>query len=201
MIPHVFRRLSKGQAVQLDQIVALLNPAKARTDLAGKEAKVNAARAKHQAAAETTGVAKYAYDLAFKLWLNKTVSEFELKTSYLQWLKSQQDEVQYKEEMVLAQSDVAMSKIILSQHVVRSQVKNGIVKEIRKDLGEAVKPGDTIMELHSLDSFIAEGRSRYNTIRCLHAGHAGDHRADAGRIAGQGLAAPPRPGEQRGVHV
>ena len=38
----------------------------------------------------------------------------------------------------------------MAQHEIRSKVKNGIIKEIRKELGEAVKPGDPIMDVYSL---------------------------------------------------
>ncbi len=169
-VVRAYRQLIKGQAVQLNQVVALMNPARAETDLIGKESKVKAADDDYKAAVETTSVAKTAYDLAAQLKKRGAGSDWEVMTSLLQWRKSQQEEAKLWEGIVLAQSDVGMARIILEQHQIRSQVKNGIIKEIRKELGEAVKPGETIMELDSLDSFIAEAPIEVQYYLRLHVG-------------------------------
>ena len=107
-VTRVYRRCEKGQRIQADQMVALINPGRAMTELLGKETKVKAAVAEYKAAVETTLVTKVAFDLSKELFRRgKAEAEFTVITSEFQWKKSQQEEIKLLEGIALAKSEVA----------------------------------------------------------------------------------------------
>jgi WD40 repeat protein len=159
---YVYRRLMKGDVVEKDQILAGLNTGKAITDKRTKVAKVQTAIADYQAAKlkADTYQAIYERSLHLSQVQKGAISPQELAIAKATWESGAEESKAKLESIKEARANLDQTQLYLNQHSILNQIptRTAVIKEISKVLGEGVKPGDKVMELQSLDKFLAEGR-------------------------------------------
>lgn len=155
----IYRRLIKGHMVTQDQTLAVLNPLKAIMEKRAKITKVASAEAERRAAVATAKEAKAQAERTASLWRTKAASEQEKNIAELTATRHQEEAVGKEQAVKQFTVEMEQAQFVLDQHTIRNQlpVNLAIIKEVYKERGEAVKPQDKIMELQSLDRFMAEG--------------------------------------------
>lgn len=168
----IYRRPLRGQMVHLDQTLAMLNPIKALAEIRSKFSKVEAAEAESRAAIATAKEAKDNYHRLHDLWQKKGIAEYEYRIGFLTYIRHQEEAVGKEHAVKTTKAELEQTQVILNQHEIRSPlpVKHAIIKEIFKERGESVRPQDKIMELHSLDRFMAEGLINVNHYKRIKIG-------------------------------
>lgn len=171
---RIYRRPLRGQMVSMDQSLAVLNPIKALGEIRAKFSKVESADAEVRAAVATANEAKNNYERSIKLFRDKALAEYELQIAKLTWIRHLEEAVGKEQAVKSAKVELEQAQLYLTQHEVRNQlgVKHAIIKEIFRERGESVKPQDKIMELQSLDRFMAEGHLDVNHYQRVKVGMA-----------------------------
>jgi len=155
---RVYRRLIKGQTVDMEQMLAMLNPAKAMTDKRLKIAKLQSAEADYRAANETTGEAKANYNRLLALPPSSR-SEYDLAVARVTWSRAKEEATSKFEAIKSATAELEQAQLMVRFHEIPNNLagKYGVIKDVFRDRGEAVKQQDKIMELLSLETFWADG--------------------------------------------
>jgi RNA polymerase sigma factor (sigma-70 family) len=144
-----FRRLKKGDHVKEGQLLAQLDDAFARTDLAIKEARVKASKADlsgaEAIAQEALNNFKQAEE-AFYGRLGRNNSVVEYRNASLTKDKCRFDAAGKRELTKLAELESQGVQTLIELHEIRSRV-NGIIAAIHKHTGEAVRKWETVLEI------------------------------------------------------
>jgi len=160
MAYHTFyQRLAEGDIIGDNEMVALIDPAKAIHGILEKVTKLSAATAEENSAFEISKAAQRRFDLEVKLWRQGSASEKDREDAGLTAIKSKGDYEAKQGATKVAQIDVRSAKLNLTYHWVENKlpVKKSIVKTIYKRTGEAVKELEPILQLYAIDRLTAEG--------------------------------------------
>ena len=155
---QLYRRLYEGNVVDNDQMVAMINPARALGELQKNRLKINVAQLEQQAAEAAAKEADARWVRAYELFKNKTMAAEEFGTYTLAKIKYYQDNLAKIEGISVAKFDARNSEILFRQHEVRNKIpkQRCQIQTIYRRLSEAVKSQEPIMELWSLDRLMAE---------------------------------------------
>src|SRR5438105_8875376 len=162
-VVQFYRRLHPTDMVYEDQVLALVDTAKALGDLETKEAKVVAAKndflGAKAIAAEAWNKLKQA-EQAFYASTGRSISVEDYRNALLTKEKMEYDSVAKGSAVRVAELDLRMSQIINNRHRVLNKVpaKRSVVHKILKQRGEAVKELEAVMEIHGLDRLQAEAQ-------------------------------------------
>jgi WD40 repeat protein len=154
-----FRKLKEGDKVEKGQLMAMLDDRLARAEKAVKDAKVDAAQADFKAASMTTDEALARYNTQQRLWNAQgghTTSEEELRGAKLLWYKSAYDAKNKEKALESAKLEAKSAQTVLELHEVRASI-GGVIKQIYKNPGEAVRANEPVFMIHNLDRLRAEG--------------------------------------------
>lgn len=155
----LYQRLTEGDIIGDNEMVALIDPAKAIHGILEKVTKLGAAAAEEKSAFEISIAAQRRYDIEQRLWRERNTSEKEREDAGLTAIKSKGDYEAKQGATKVAQIDVKQAKLNLTYHWVENKlpVKKSIVKTVYKRTGEAVKELEPILQLYAIDRLTAEG--------------------------------------------
>lgn len=158
-IQKVYLKLMKGQMVHTDQVLVVLDPANALTELSAKKLKFDSALAKSRAAEATAKESESNYNRARDLKARGAIAEYEFSVAFLTYLRAYEESVGEKVAVKQAQNEMEAAQMKLNQHTIENRIiaNRSVIKDIVKQRGEFCRPSEKIMELHSIDRFLAEG--------------------------------------------
>ena len=150
-----FRRLKEGDHVEKDQLVALVDDSLARADEAIKVAKVAAAKADETASVKTREEAKQRWETQRKLFGSNAgglhaTSQEDLRGAELTYFKYLYEVISKGEAIKVAEQEFKQAQKTVSMYEVHPKI-SGIVKQINKHVGEAVKSLDSVMQIQNYD--------------------------------------------------
>jgi WD40 repeat protein len=149
-IAKIYRRIYEGETIRDNQMVAMINPAKALNGVLEKQAKYSAANAEEDAARKVDEEA----ERRLRIEERTKSSELELSNARLTRIKTYQDFVAKREAVKVARIEMEMAEILLKQHEIRNSLPNKVaeLKSIYKHRGEAVKEHEPVMQLYRVDT-------------------------------------------------
>jgi WD40 repeat protein len=151
----LYRRLSEGEVIGQDEMVALISPAKAVHDVIEKQVKLQKAEAEYEASVKIDREAERRLDAELRI---KGLAEFDRMTAILTRVKTEAEMIGKRGERDVARIDLTKAKMILQQHQVGNLLptKFSIIKTIYKQTGEAVKELDPVLHLQAIDRLLAD---------------------------------------------
>lgn len=153
-IAKIYRRIFEGEPIRENQMVAMINPAKALNGVLEKQAKHSAAAAEEDAARRVDEEA----ERRLRIEERTKSSELELSNARLTRIKTYQDFVAKREAVKVARIEMEMAEILLKQHEIRNNLRNDLaeLKTIYKHRGEAVKEYEPVMQVYRVDTLKVE---------------------------------------------
>ena len=153
----IYRRLQEGrQDLEPDQIVAMLDPAKALHEVAITKAKLEAAKFDYEAAFKVFKEAETRYDIKLKA-PRGTYSAEEIREAKLGAEKFELEAEAKKKGITVAENELRQALTTLKQHYIRNTDKHSKIKTIYRNPGDPVKNLETIMHVLSTDYMTADG--------------------------------------------
>jgi WD40 repeat protein len=152
------RKLEVGDRVKGGQLLAVVNPAIALSDLESKIAKFNSSEADRRSseAYMREATRKYTQMLKAIALVPRAFTEDEIASAKLAIDKYTEEERSKAAAVVQAQKEVNAAYTTLKMHEIRSMI-NGVVKVVYKRQGEAVKNLDQVLEIQAPDLIRVEG--------------------------------------------
>ncbi|MBX9681107.1 MAG: hypothetical protein K2X38_20305 [Gemmataceae bacterium] len=149
-IAKIYRRIFEGEPIRENQMVAMINPAKALNGVLEKQAKHSAAAAEEDAARRVDEEA----ERRLRIEERSNSSELEKSNARLTRIKTYQDYVAKREAVKVARIEMEMAEILLKQHEIRNNLRNDLaeLKTIYKHRGEAVKEHEPVMQVYRVDT-------------------------------------------------
>jgi len=159
IIYKFYRRLDEGMTVKQDRVVAMLNPAKAISELVIRRAKFKSAIADLKIAQYLWHESAVRAKNAEELYKSRAIAKEDLQAAILTRDKYQQETVQKQEAIYMAISEVEVAELQIKQHEIRNKIRLPFsrVKAIHKGSGDSVKATEPIMQLVSNNYLVAEG--------------------------------------------
>jgi WD40 repeat protein/biotin carboxyl carrier protein len=153
-----FRKLQIGDRVEEGQMLALINPELAVAALAKEVAKLNAAEADRRTSEMTMVEARTRYERlrVTKAKLGGGVSDEEYRMSHLTWERYKQELRAKHSAVVEAQLTVDETAKLMAMHEIHSVIP-GIVREVYRHRGEAVKNLESVLQLKNPNLLRVEG--------------------------------------------
>jgi multidrug efflux pump subunit AcrA (membrane-fusion protein) len=143
-----YRRLREGDTVEAGQLLARLDDRLARADVATKEVAVRAAEAEHRAAQNTKKEAERRVLLMEES--NRRVPGSVSRDDYQQAAATlhryREEEIAREAAVAVRQAELEQARVLLTAYEVRSPAR-GVVRELLKEPGEAVKAGEPVVRL------------------------------------------------------
>jgi hypothetical protein len=144
MQPRYFRTLQVGDRVQEGDLLALVDPTIALNDLSAKVAKVEAAEAERVAAAANGGEARAR--LQALQARPAGVRPQDIRGALLSYQRFTQEEAAKRSAVAAATQELYTAHTLVRRHEIRAP-SSGIVQEIGKQPGDAVKDGDPVLRI------------------------------------------------------
>jgi RNA polymerase sigma factor (sigma-70 family) len=141
-----FRRLKKGDAVKAGQLLALLDDRPARAELAIRQAKIRVAEADLAAAEATCEEARIRFETSLKLLKKACMAVDDVRERKLVFDRYTFEMKSKKEAVELTRLDVVLAQTLVEMHEIRSPA-DGVIKNIHRHTGEAVRALETVFEL------------------------------------------------------
>jgi multidrug efflux pump subunit AcrA (membrane-fusion protein) len=143
-----YRRLRVGDKIEEGHVLARLDDRLARDDVAIAVAKFQGALAETRASETTRDEAKRRFESLTdsNRRVPGSVSQDEVQGAVLTMNRYFQEAVAKKQASIVAERQALSAKTILEMHEIRSPVK-GVVKEIHKRRGEAVRALQTVVSI------------------------------------------------------
>jgi WD40 repeat protein len=158
-----YRRLKEGDSVHRDQLLAQVDDTLARADEAIKVAKVAAAKADKVASEKTRDEAEQRYETQKKLWgyggrggnMAATTAE-DLRGALLQYNRYFQETISKDEAIKVADQELNQAVATKLMYEIRPKIP-GIVKQINKHPGEAVKALEPVLQIQNYQYLRVDG--------------------------------------------
>jgi WD40 repeat protein/biotin carboxyl carrier protein len=153
---RVYKLLEVGHKVEKGQLLAVIDPALAWDDLGTKIAKTDANEAGRRAADLTAKEAGRRYETDRALALKGVVSKDQEQASFLTWQRYVEEEVEKRMAVMVGKQEANAAYTVVKMHEIRAPI-SGVVKEIYKKRGEAVKELEQVMRIYNPDLLRVEG--------------------------------------------
>lgn len=155
----LYYRYTEGETIGEDEMIALINPAKAVHGVREANTKLVAALAEADSSEKIDREAEKRLGIEESIYNRGNSSLLELSNARLTRIKTQGEYIAKREAAKVAAIDLTKNKLILSLHYVHNKlpVKQSIIKTIYKRTGEAVKELEPVLHLYATDKFSAEG--------------------------------------------
>jgi WD40 repeat protein len=154
-----YRRLYQGETIKKNQILALIEPAKALGEVLGKQAKIDLAVAELDAAVagEAEGYDRY---LRARILYPKAMSKEDYGAAVLTWKKLVSEKISKVQGVKMAEIEKRQADIELHMHEIRAVMPyaHSSIKAIVRQSGSAVKPGDPVLIVQNLERLQAEAQ-------------------------------------------
>jgi WD40 repeat protein len=155
-----YRQILPGQMVRSEQILGMIDCSKAMATMQEKRDKIQYAYDDEKAAKAAAAEAKARATRDQAAYDKGALSAAELSASIAAREKFHYDFLVKGSAIKVARSDLDQAKIFFHQHEIRNKIpfERSVVQFIYKQRGDAVKEGETVMVLHSLDHLLAEAQ-------------------------------------------
>jgi WD40 repeat protein len=144
-----FRKLKEQDLVEKGEMLALINPELAITELRNKHIKLDAAEADRQSSANTRDEAITRRTVLEQMQARTplSVSPEEMRGAQLNVVRYTQEEIAKRAQVRAAEFDVIAAMKVVTLHEVRAAM-SGMVKTINKNRGDSVKANqDTLLQI------------------------------------------------------
>jgi WD40 repeat protein len=159
--PYFYRRLKETDKVVKDQVLGMINPAKAFDKLDIAKVKLEMAKAETLAAKSAYDLASQESERADKLISSpgtKAISSYDVNVSRFQKEKAYREMLSKAEQIKAAQSEVYSAETDASWYVLRNPLEGvSVIKSIDKKAGDAAKNLETVLQLQNDSLLRAEG--------------------------------------------
>jgi WD40 repeat protein len=154
-----YRRLGDGATVDADQIIGLLDPAKAMIDVAIKQAKIVAADQEYKGAHKTYQEAEERFRTARRLYERNppVIGLEEYREKLLARDKFETEAEAKKAAIDVAKKELEAAEVTLKHHYIRNPIDRGLIKTIYHNRGNQVKNQEPILSMYSTSRLQAEG--------------------------------------------
>jgi WD40 repeat protein len=155
---HQIRKLHENEWVNRGELIAMVNPAVAFSELSVAHADLEAAQAEYLAAGkarEATRVRYEAYTAALRRQPG-SISDEDYRKAKLEWEKAVEDEKVKGAAIQSVQAKLNKAATTLQMHEIHAPI-SGVIKKIIKNAGEAVKPLDPIMLIQNPERLKVDG--------------------------------------------
>jgi WD40 repeat protein len=154
-----YRRIYDGDMVSENQVLAMVDPTKAVGTVREKQAKLQFAYSEIKAAEAGADEGKARFVRADALFRDKKLAAEEWGQAKYAMIKLIADADGKKESVKVSLVELDQALADVAYHEVRSKLpyKRALVKLIQKQRGNAVREGETVMQLQNLDRLLAEG--------------------------------------------
>jgi len=158
LLPHkrFFRKLRQGTLVGKDQIIAIIDPKLAIADMAVKHSKMLAAAAERDSSSKLLAEADQRLRSAQLLRSKNSISDEDFRSAQLAVDRYSFETKAKAQSLNQAKTELLAARTVLMMHEVRS-AQDGTVRTINKQPGEALKAGDTILDIQDLERLRVEG--------------------------------------------
>jgi WD40 repeat protein len=156
-----YRRLYENDVIYKDQVVGMIDIAKALGDLEIKRTKVIGAEADAKGSRLISQEAEIQFQTKSLLYRQKNIPEEEYRSAKLTKEKMYLDSINKQEAWTQAIAEETLSQILYQQHRIINKLpaERGIIQKIYRNRGDAVKEIDPgIMQVLSLDRLMAEAQ-------------------------------------------
>jgi hypothetical protein len=164
-----FRKLEEQDHVEKGDLLALINPELAITDLHNKNNKLQTAEADRVASEKTREEAKSRYAVLVELKAKNpgAVSAEELRTADLQVSRYTQEEIAKGATVRAAEYDLVAAMKVVGMHEVRA-ASSGVVKTIYKNRGDGVRANtEPLMQIVNTSALRVESLAEVQDARKL----------------------------------
>jgi WD40 repeat protein len=155
-----YRRLKETSKIREDQMLVLIEPTLALSEVERQRSKVMITIAEAVAADRTLGEARQRLEIARTLFAKRppAIAAEDYRLAELTYAKSLQDLVVKQEGIRAARMEEKQAQLKLAQHTVRSKLVGpyGSIKKILRHPGDSVKAQEPILQIVSLDPLEAE---------------------------------------------
>ncbi len=153
-----YKRLEVGDEVRAGQIVALVDPELALTDLAIKVSTLDAAEADRRASQKTMEEAERRVSAMEESnrRVPGSVSKDDYEMGKLTAKKYHEEEISKRSAVIKAQQELIQAQTIVAKHEIHATI-SGIIKVIYKNRGDAVKTLEPVMQIQSRDPLRVDG--------------------------------------------
>lgn len=151
-----FKKLRQGAQVSKDQIVAIIDPKLAIADMAVKHSKMLAAAAERDSSSKLLAEADQRLRSAQLLRSKNSISDEDFRSAQLAVDRYSFETKAKAQSLNQAKTELLAARTVLMMHEVRS-AQDGIVRTLNKQPGEALKAGDTILDIQDLERLRVEG--------------------------------------------
>jgi RNA polymerase sigma factor (sigma-70 family) len=144
-----YRRLREGDTVEEGQLLARVDDALARDEVASKKTAVDVAKADWEASIRARDEALERYKTLNNLYnqpLGKPVSLEDLRGAKLTYDRYFFEEISKKAAIAKAEAELRQAQTVLRMHEIRSPVR-GVLRDIYKNRGEAVKALEPVVQI------------------------------------------------------
>jgi WD40 repeat protein len=143
------RILQVGEKVDLNQLLAVVNPSIAIDELNSKVAKLESAEADVKVSSKTKDEAQKRYESATVAYRGKAVSEEDWRAAKLAWDRYIEEEFAKRAAVRQSLAEVQAALTALQMYEIRASVP-GVVKQIYKHpRGEAIKNLESILQIQN----------------------------------------------------
>jgi hypothetical protein len=157
MEEKTFLRLQKGTPVREGQLLGLVDPALGVAETGIKVAKLDAADAERLASKKTKEESEKRYDRAVRLSRTPgAITPEDLGAAKLTWDRYIEEEKAKAQNINVAREELKQAYVTLGLYELKAK-SSGVVKDIVKYKGEAVKEGDLVLVLQNPDLLQVEG--------------------------------------------
>ena len=151
-----FSRLSQGASVRKDQVVAIMDPKLALSEMDLKLSKMSAVSSERDSASKMILEAEATFRAQENLRLKNAGSEEEWRRAKLGVDRYKYDFQTKANETKIARTELLKARTELSLLEVRTAI-DGTVRTINKFPGESLRPGETLLDIQNLDKLRVEG--------------------------------------------
>lgn len=171
LLPHkrYFKRLRQGAQVARNQIVAIIDPKLAIADLSVKHSKMLAAAAERDSSSKLLAEADQRLRSAQLLRSKNSISDEDFRSAQLAVDRYSFETKAKVQSLNQAKTELLAARTVLMMHEVRA-AQDGTVRTLNRQPGEAVKAGDTILDIQDLERLRVEGFAEVQNAAALEVG-------------------------------
>ena len=164
-----FKKLRQGVQVVKDQIVAVIDPKLAIADLAVKHSKMLAAAAERDSSTKLLAEADQRLRSAQLLRSKNSISDEDFRSAQLAVDRYSFETKAKAQGVNQGKTELLAARTVLMMHEVRT-AQDGTVRLINKQPGEALKSGETILDIQDLEKLRVEGFVEVQNASALEVG-------------------------------
>jgi WD40 repeat protein len=170
----IFRRLKEGDTVKRNQLIGVIDPAMADSDIVSKRRKLEAAKADARGAEAAREEYKARWEAADSLkkrsvGASKYISDEEHRSAFASYAHAVADAESKQAAIGVAEAELNVSKELRAWHNIRAEF-DGTVMEIYRNKGESVKNLDQVVQLQNHDRIRIDGRAELQYLPYLEKG-------------------------------